>query len=595
MSEKTTYIQWLANKTGRTELVKDASVTPSQVNTAQDYDYDAQEEPYVPIGLNGLMATTERLLAVNKGLADTDVRDSQYFKKHFEPDRQIWERIRTDVGNSRKKLLRMVSARKNLSAMGPFYFDDYTEKHITGNPLVTPLEEINPSHLVENQYRITGMGPGGIQSEDSITQEMNSVQASQFGFIDGIAGPECFDYQSLVYTSTGWTKWDSVTPETLFACNMEGKLEFHKPQRLIKEHYSGPMLKAKSRALRICVTPNHELLTKGDSRTPGWKKIPASRMYGKGCVVPVAGPVYEGSNKSDTFTLPATSSVRVEAPEVEIDMGDWCSFMGWFLSEGSTYRDNNGNGTSCQVTITQSRLANPEKCEMIRQLLSRLPLGPWREDKVKNFTKSGKQLYTYCNQFGGCKEKFLPDFLYEVKPEYRRRFLVAFNLGDGHTIRNCGPTYFSSSKRMVEDIERLIFSLGRPVTWHKTMYSTRPSCRLRGAPIDEDVPPTPIYRIAETLTDTKQIRKSSWSTEDYDNLVYCAEVPGNQLFVKSSEVGSGYWSGNSSKAGVDVRMVWGARMGSNGRIYQIFKNRRTGKNEWKAPHELDGMNLKLPD
>jgi DNA-directed RNA polymerase beta subunit len=157
---------------------------------AHDYDYDADEEPYVSVGVGSLIAASEKLLAVNRGLEEPDHRDRFTFKKFFPPNKLISQRIRTDVGNVRKKMLRMAAHRKNLSALGPLAFEDYTEKQIVGNALSSPLEEINPIQLVESARRVTQMGPGGIQSSDSITPEMQSVEASQFGFLDPLAGPE---------------------------------------------------------------------------------------------------------------------------------------------------------------------------------------------------------------------------------------------------------------------------------------------------------------------------------------------------------------------------------------------------------------------
>lgn len=394
-SKKALYLKWLADRTGRAEVLpapelsKEAS-SPDQKggSSPQDYEYDADEEPYVPIGVNGLLAATERLLAVNKGLADTDVRDSAYFKKHFEADRQIWERIRTDTGSPRKKLLRMVSSRRNLSAMTPFYFDDYTEKHIVGNPLVSPLEEINPMHLVENARRITGMGPGGIPSEESITPEMNSVSGTQFGFIDQIAGPECFAMLSdaQVFTLRGWVSWPEVTDDDYFACWVNERLEYHPSERVIRSHYDGDILVATGRGLFMAVTPNHRVVFRSGPR----------------------------------------GDLKTEAAE--------------------------------QVVSRKSILIPTE--------------------------------------------------------------------GSGHV-------------------------------------------KLSG--------------------------DKAWSITPYNGMVYCATVPGGRLLCRGQEDHVGYWTGNSSRAGVDVRMNWGAKMGSNGRVYQLFRNRRTGKLEWKSPSDLDGKNVKLPD
>jgi DNA-directed RNA polymerase beta subunit len=79
---------------------------------------------------------------------------------------------------------------KSLKPIHPGYFDSYVEGQIVGNPLASPLEEINPMHLVENSRRMTLMGPGGIGSEDALTESMQSVHAGSFGFIDPVSGPE---------------------------------------------------------------------------------------------------------------------------------------------------------------------------------------------------------------------------------------------------------------------------------------------------------------------------------------------------------------------------------------------------------------------
>ena len=45
-------------------------------------------------------------------------------------------------------------------------------------------------HLVEQARRITHMGPGGLPSDDSISESAQAVSPSQFGFICPVSGPE---------------------------------------------------------------------------------------------------------------------------------------------------------------------------------------------------------------------------------------------------------------------------------------------------------------------------------------------------------------------------------------------------------------------
>lgn len=87
----------------------------------------------------------------------------------------------------------------------------------------------------------------------------------------------------------------------------------------------------------------------------------------------------------------------------------------------------------------------------------------------------------------------------------------------------------------------------------------------------------------------------NWRVEDYKGYVYCATVPGGLLHVRGKNSNSGFWSGNSERAGVDVRLSWGARIGPDGRLRRRMLNRRSGAEEWVSPDQLYDKFVKLPD
>ncbi len=153
------------------------------------------DDDFVPVGLSGVMAATEKLLAVNRGLTEPDERDSYGFKQIFSVDRHLGERIRLDAGKLRRGLLRSASRFKTLKGAYPGMFDPYSVGLLLGdpqqsNPLSAPLEEINTMHILEQARRITQMGPGGIGTSEAITEEAQSVHPSQFGFVSAIESPE---------------------------------------------------------------------------------------------------------------------------------------------------------------------------------------------------------------------------------------------------------------------------------------------------------------------------------------------------------------------------------------------------------------------
>ena len=199
-----------------------------KVNVAQHHRYLADEddhELYSPVGLEGLLAATEKILAVNRGLAEPDDRDSLPNERVHTVNRLMAERIKLDSGRPLRTLMGRLNRAGNLNPMPPDVFSDYTIGYLSGNPLAPALEEVNPLHNADQQRRITKAGPGGIGDPNAVTTSMQSVDGSQFGFICPSSGPECFDAQSEVFTLRGWTPWPEVRDDDIFACKVSGRLE----------------------------------------------------------------------------------------------------------------------------------------------------------------------------------------------------------------------------------------------------------------------------------------------------------------------------------------------------------------------------------
>lgn len=149
-----------------------------------------QDPDYVPGDIDTILAATQKLLAVNKGVVDPDERDSLIFRRVFTPDKLFAERIDLDADKLSRTLMRRLARARSLKNVMVGHFNPYTEGLIVGHPLSAPIEEINPLHLLEQQRRVTQMGPGGLPSEDVITSDMQNVHPSIFGFLDAISGPE---------------------------------------------------------------------------------------------------------------------------------------------------------------------------------------------------------------------------------------------------------------------------------------------------------------------------------------------------------------------------------------------------------------------
>ena len=149
-----------------------------------------EEEDERRLSVGDILNGSKKLVAINRGDAEPDDRDALQYKRIFSTGDLISERIKIDAGKTARSIMKKLSRKKSLKHLPGNFLTPYTEGHLVGNPLSTPGEETNPMHVREQLYRITQMGPGGIGSGRALTEEMQNVNPSEFGFIDVVSGPE---------------------------------------------------------------------------------------------------------------------------------------------------------------------------------------------------------------------------------------------------------------------------------------------------------------------------------------------------------------------------------------------------------------------
>ncbi len=144
---------------------------------------------YRDAGPETILAVTKKLLAINRKEAEPDDRDHLAYQRIIGPEDTIAERLKKARQDINKALWK-ASARGNLENMSPAIFDKAVRSALIGSGLGSPLEEINPLEIFDQQSRVTRMGEGGIGSMDAVPAESRSVQPSHFGFIDFLRTPE---------------------------------------------------------------------------------------------------------------------------------------------------------------------------------------------------------------------------------------------------------------------------------------------------------------------------------------------------------------------------------------------------------------------
>lgn len=531
---------------------------------------------YTNVNPEVILASTAKLLRIYRGEDQSDDRDAMAFQRLLGPEDLFAERIRKSSGEARRALWK-ATLPGNLQRLYP----GLMEKSVRGTLLDTGLgaspEEINPAELYDQRVRVTRMGEGGIPSMDSVPDESRMVQPSHLGFIDPVHTPECVLGDAEVMTKQGWVRFDEVTDQHEFACLIDNALEFHKPEKIIKQQYTGTMYGMRTQTTAYCVTPNHRNWVRpyqgGD---PKWRFEEAAASHMKPRKLLNGGHGAYAGRDVEYFELPAIpvgGNHQKEFAPIPIEL--WCEFMGWYLSEGCLSKDH--------VKITQSRKVNPQNCKRIEAMLTALG---WQWSCYRTaYTVCGKQLITYLSQFGLSEDKYLPDELLEAPEAARRILLDALIAGDGrkgNTLQYC-----SVSEQLAKDVQRLCFGLGI-----STQIVFEPDAREQANFGGTWV--VYLHKYNERIVREKmRAAGSGYYTRQHVGYVYCATVPGGLMYVRCDGKG-GHWTGNSGRIGVDTRLATRTLKGDDGRIYSRFINQHTGKIEWKSPQDLADAVVAFP-
>jgi DNA-directed RNA polymerase beta subunit len=133
-----------------------------------------------------LLASSAKLIKINKGEAEPDDRDNLKFSKFMGIEDFVEEHIQRDASKIQQKAAYKMQMKKNLSWLTPGFFTPQIRSVIIGNSLANNVDGINPLEHWDNSHKVTKMGPGGIPSTDAIPPESRNVAPSSFGFFDPV-------------------------------------------------------------------------------------------------------------------------------------------------------------------------------------------------------------------------------------------------------------------------------------------------------------------------------------------------------------------------------------------------------------------------
>lgn len=346
--------------------------------------------------------------------------------------------------------------------------------------------------------------------------------------------PNCYSKDTEIYTKRGWINITearvgdlclSLNPETL-------QLEWV-PVVAVHKVYAEELIWFHNRKVDLCVTPDHRMFYQKDwdskHNKDRWIWRTAEELEHLKSGYFLLGAKWDGW---------APEKVKVGMDEIPIE--EYAELMGWYLAEGSV-----STGELKRVQIAQSRSKNPDNWEAIKQLLDRIGVRYSCNDERFVIYRGW---YEHFSEFGKSHEKYVPEVIKNASPHVIRRFLDAFNKGDGSR-RKGKPfkggnfqdeiTYFTSSDRLAGDLGELILKVGGTPSFYRERSEGKTVAFSNGNyTINHD-----LWRITERRRTRASLANMKVERIEYHDYAYDVELEKyHVVFVRRN--GKPIWSGN---------------------------------------------------
>lgn len=370
--------------------------------------------------------------------------------------------------------------------------------------------------------------------EEMGTPRPDQLQGSIGEKLSEVSGRICFDPKTELLTRGGWVRLDDLQrgiEVATFSRDTE-RMEFQEPTDYIQKTYHGKMYRVFSSKVSLFVTPDHEIFVTS-LRGGAWILKKAVDLKGTGYKV-LRHALYEGSDPepivipdrvyqqptNNKFGSRSVATRTIKGLLIDLhQLEAWAELLGYYISEGSL---NFPKGSGATVAIyqktrnTEQIIKSGEGCG-IEVRVAHVD----KRNDVAQLRVGGSFLAYYLRQFGrGSKKLRIPDYVFDWPIKLREIFLDAMMFGDGHTRWNGVRIYNTSSKRLADDVQRLIMSLGRPANINRSECET---CTM--------------YRVRETAHRESSVNhhKAVDKWVQYDGQVYCVSVPNRILITRRDD------------------------------------------------------------
>lgn len=378
------------------------------------------------------------------------------------------------------------------------------------------------------------------------------VEHASFTFgVEGVSRA-CYDSKTEVYTNQGWKFFKDLDgTEKILSRNQDGTSAFEKPLNYTKFNFKGKMHRYISQNIDLCITPNHKMfIKKCDVRIKQDYKLVASEDINVDKVY-TTKEILDNKETPDYFIIPGYSHPRKlnnggtilnTLPELQLESKNFIKFLAWYLSEGSTYYNENENSFS--ISIAQSNIdGNRKNIADILHLIEDLGFTPSYDGNSIRF--KNRVLGLYLKSLGKSYEKYIPNEIFNlINRELAKLFIETYEKADGTVDKNGCSKLFTTSKILSDQLQMMSFIAGYTGKIHVDNRVGESHYNNKCGNIITHKHICYVLNISKNKRNRTPLVKRSkhLSLVDYDDYVYCVEVPNHVIFIRRN--GCCLWCGN---------------------------------------------------
>jgi hypothetical protein len=368
----------------------------------------------------------------------------------------------------------------------------------------------------------------------------------------------CAALSAELLTDIGWVQLKDIdihTHRVATLTNNGSDLAYIHPSNKYEYDHDGDMYELKSQQVEIFCTPNHRLyVQRRDDKNPHrpYEFIEAQNVMGTR--VRFKKDAVNVYPNQEYFTIESASGQQKRYP-----MAGWLKLLGMFISDGCT-SERNGGSRSISIAAKKER-----KKAFHRQFLTELNVDYTMSAMETRISGSRyPEIYEELKKSSlGALNKYLPDYVWQLSQRDARVLLNALVEGDGSHNLQGSACYYTSSKRLANDVARLALHAG----WSGTVKLLRcegdPYRIYTAANRDETISEgklnadTLSVRIVKTknhpMLNHGHCRDQNGQSErmvHYTGRVGCIEMPETHLFYyRENMFAPPVWISNSSRHG----------------------------------------------